>query len=122
MCLASTMLIMLLEREDFSRRALSSLRSLALGGMLIPPELVRRAEAALGIPIEIIFGMTELCGIATQTRRDDLPDDRAFSIGQPLPHVEVKIVSAHTAEVVPPGTVGEICVRGYLTMTGYFEM
>src|SRR5260370_29904813 len=100
MCLASTMLIMLLEHEDFSRRDLSSLRSLALGGMLIPPELVRRAEAALGIPIEIIFGMTELCGIA---RQDDLADDRAFSIRHPLPHAELNIVDPHPDQIGPPG-------------------
>jgi fatty-acyl-CoA synthase len=119
---ASTMLIMLMEHPDFARRDLSSLRSLALGGMLIPPDLVRRAEATLGIPVGIVFGMTELCGIATQTRPDDLPEDRARTIGRALPQTEVKIVDLRTGEVVPPGTIGEICVRGYLVMTEYFEM
>jgi fatty-acyl-CoA synthase len=119
--LMPTMLITLLEHEDFDRRGLSSLRSVALSGMQVAPDLVRRAEAALGTPIVIGFGMTELCGIATHTRPDDAPHDRAHSVGQPLPHVEVKIVDPHTGEVVPPGTVGEICVRGYLVMTGYFD-
>ena len=119
---ASTMLMLLLEHPDFARRDLSSLRAIALGGSLIPPELVRRAEATLGVPVAIVFGMTELCGIATQTRLDDAADDRAHTIGQPLPQTEVKIIDPATGETVPPGRLGEVCVRGYLVMAEYFEL
>ncbi len=58
----------------------------------------------------------------TQTRPDDTPEDRARSLGQPLPQTEVKIIDPATGETVPPGTVGELCTRGYLVMQGYFEM
>ncbi len=40
-------------------------------------------------------------------------------IGQPAPHVEASIRDTSTNEVVPIGEQGEICVRGYLVMTGY---
>jgi fatty-acyl-CoA synthase len=122
MCIGATMLMMLMEHSDFGRRDVSSLRTLALGGSLIPPELVRRGEEDVGIPIAIVFGMTELCGIATQTYLEDTPDDRARTIGQPLPQTEVKIVDSRTGHTVPPGMIGEVCVRGYLVMQEYFEM
>jgi fatty-acyl-CoA synthase len=57
----------------------------------------------------------------TMVRLDDAPEDRAMSLGRPLPQTEVKIVDPATGQVVPIGTVGELCTRGYLVMTGYFE-
>jgi fatty-acyl-CoA synthase len=122
MCFGATMLTMLMEHPDLRRRDVSSLRTLALGGSLIPPELVSRGEEILGVRIAIVFGMTELCGIATQTYLEDTPDDRARTIGQPLPQTEVKIVDPQTGHTLPPGMIGELCVRGYLVMQEYFEM
>ena len=70
----------------------------------------------------IVFGQTECSAVATQTRLDDSPDDKAETIGQPLPQVEVKVIDAVTGETVPPGTLGELCVRGFCVMTGYYDM
>lgn len=39
-----------------------------------------------------------------------------------LPHVAVKIVDPATGAVVPCGERGELCLRGYLVMQGYYEM
>src|SRR5439155_11201189 len=64
---------------------------------------------------------TEASPVMTQLRLDDTPEDRAHSLGQPLPQTEVKIVDPATGETVPPRTVGELCARGYLVMHGYFE-
>jgi fatty-acyl-CoA synthase len=116
-----TMLIALLEHPDFPHRDLSSLRIAGSGGATVPPELVRRIESTLGVPVLIVFAQTEASPTITQTRPDDTPDDRATSLGQPLPQTEVKIVDPATGQVVPPGTVGELCTRGYLVMQGYFE-
>ena len=54
--------------------------------------------------------------------RDDDEADQAETIGQPLPQVEVKIADPETLDVLPLGAQGEICVRGYQTMIGYFNM
>jgi fatty-acyl-CoA synthase len=116
-----TMLIALLEHPDFAHRDLSSLRSVGSGGATVSPELVRRIESALRIPLLITFGQTETSPTITQTRPDDAPEDRATSLGQPLPQTELKIVDPATREIVPPGAVGELCTRGYLVMHGYFE-
>jgi fatty-acyl-CoA synthase len=117
----TTMLIALLEHPDPPRRDLSSLRSAYSGGATVPPELVRRIESTLGVPVLIGFGQTETSPGITQAGLDDTPEDRATSLGRPLPQTEVKIVDPATGQVVPSGTVGELCTRGYHVMDGYFE-
>jgi fatty-acyl-CoA synthase len=116
---APTMLIAMLEHPDFARD-LSSVRSAVCGAATAVPELVRRVEAALNIPLSIMFGQTEAACI-TQTRLDDTPEDRANSLGQALPRTEVKIVDPASGEAVRCGVVGELCTRGYHVMHGYFD-
>src|SRR6202042_398594 len=52
----------------------------------------------------------------------DALQDQAETIGQPMPQVEVKIADPDSGAVLPIGSQGEICVRGYQTMIGYFDM
>ena len=42
------------------------------------------------------------------------------TVGRIHPHVEVKIVDAE-GRIVPPGTPGELCTRGYSVMLGYWD-
>src|SRR6266576_1221615 len=85
----------------------------------VPAELVRRVEAALGIPFVITFAQTESSCSITVTRPGDAPGDRAETVGRPLPQTEVKIIDPRTGVTLAPGTTGEICTRGYLVMPGY---
>jgi fatty-acyl-CoA synthase len=116
-----TMQIAMLEHPDVATRDLSSLRSSVSGGSLVPAELVRRIEATLDVRFCIVYGTTECSPLITMTRFDDSPEDKAETIGRPLPQTDVKIVDAITGEIVPLGAVGELCARGYLVMLGYFE-
>jgi fatty-acyl-CoA synthase len=118
----ATMFTLLLEHPRFRASDLSSLRAVGAGGMVAPPEMVRTIESTLGIPFGIMFGLTEACGIATQVSLHDDSVDRAETIGRPHPNVEVKIVDPADGRTLPAGVIGEICVRGYLVMSGYFEM
>jgi fatty-acyl-CoA synthase len=111
-----------MEHPDFATRDLSSLRAVLSGGSTVPADLVRRIESTLGVRFGIVFGQTEASPVITQTRLDDSPDDKAETIGQPQAQQEVKVVDPETGAIVPPGTIGEICSRGYNTMLGYFEM
>ncbi len=117
-----TMLIAMMEHPDFPRRDLSSLRVVFSGGATVPADVVRRIETSLGARFSIVFGQTETSPVITQTRLDDSPEDKAETIGQALPHTEVKIVDSSTGATVPIGTTGELCTRGYLVMKEYFEM
>ena len=116
-----TMLTALLSHPSLARRDLSSLRYALSGGAPVPAELVRRVEATLGIPFVITFAQTESSCSITVTRPGDTPDDRAETLGRPLPQTEVKIIDPRTGVTLAPGTVGEICTRGYLVMLGYLN-
>ena len=104
-----TMLIGLLDHPRFATSDVSSVDVVISGGAVVPPALVRRVEAAFDARMSIVFAQTEASPVITQTAPDDDAEDRATTLGRPLPHTEVKIVD------------GELCTRGYHVMTGYFD-
>ena len=88
----------------------------------MPDTLVRRTTATLGCGFTILFGQAELHGVLSQTQTADSPQDQAETLGQPMPHVEVKIADLATGEPAGVGDEGEICARGYQNMVGYWDM
>ena len=116
-----TMMIAMLEHPDFARRDLSSLRVAVAGGASVPPEIVRVIEAKLGVAFAIVYGQTEACPLITMTRLDDAMEDKANTVGQPMPQCVVKVADPMTGEPVPLGGIGEICARGYMVMQEYFD-
>ncbi|MGA2520746.1 MAG: class I adenylate-forming enzyme family protein [Acidimicrobiales bacterium] len=121
-CGVPTMLLALMAHPDFSRRDLSSLRSVSGGGAVVPTELVRHIEQTLGVQFAIVFGQTEACGFISQTRLDDDAEDKASTLGQPLPGVSARVVDPGSSDVVPCGSVGELEVRAPNVMAGYYAM
>jgi fatty-acyl-CoA synthase len=71
--------------------------------------------------LTIAYGLTEASPVITQTTVDDPIELRVTTVGKPLPHTEVKIVDVTTGQIVPYGTPGELCTRGYLVMKGYYK-
>jgi fatty-acyl-CoA synthase len=117
-----TMLVAILEHSDFPEADLTSLKALCSGGSLVPEQLVRTFEDELGAPFTIVFGQTECSPVASMTRPSDTIEDKARTIGPPMPNVEVCIVSPESGEILPIGEVGEYLTRGYHVMHEYFEM
>jgi fatty-acyl-CoA synthase len=117
----TTMLLALLDHPGFANTDFSSLRYVWSGGATVPPDLVRRVEATLGVPFSIILGQTEASPCITQTRLDDSPRDRAETLGRAHPNVEVMIADPVTGQRLPAGAIGEIRTRGYHVMAGYFD-
>ena len=66
-----------------------------------------------------MFGQTEASPLITQTSPQDTAEDRAHTLGRPLPQTEVKIIDPASGQTVATGVIGEICTRGYHVMTGY---
>ncbi len=117
-----TMIEFLLRHPDFDHRDLSSVRIVPSAGMTVPGDLVRRVESRLGVSVQIMYGQTETAGVTHAVRRDDPTEAKEQTVGRPLPHVEVQIVHPYTGAILPLGAIGELCVRGYQVMTGYFDM
>ncbi|MFJ5714754.1 AMP-binding protein [Neobacillus sp. NPDC093127] len=120
--LVPTMVEAILNLPERDQYDLSTLNSILSGASKVEPYLVRRVKNELGCGMSIVCGQTEMHGGTTQTHLDDTPEDQAETIGQPYPHIEVKIADPATGDVLPLGMDGEICCRGYQTMVGYYNM
>ncbi|MFW2829420.1 class I adenylate-forming enzyme family protein [Sphingomonas sp. ID0503] len=117
-----TMIIAMLEHKDLHQRDLSCVTTILTGAAPVPAALVTRTKAAFGCGLTILFGQTEINGVACQTRLTDATADQAETLGQPLPQTELCIADPQTGEIVPIGHSGEICIRGYQTMRGYYGL
>jgi len=116
-----TMYVAMLEDPSRPGRYLDRLRTGIMAGAPCPAELMRRLLEELHMPeVTICFGMTETSPVTFQTARDDPPDRRVGTIGQVHPHVEAKVVDGE-GRTVACGTVGEVLIRGYVVMKGYWD-
>jgi len=115
-----TMFIAMLDDPDFTNYDTSSLRTGIMAGAPCPIELMHRVIEDMHMSeITIGYGMTETGPLATQTLPDDPIELRVGTVGQPLPHTEIKIVN-DKGQIVPRGEPGELCTRGYSVMRGYW--
>lgn len=94
-----------------------ALRFIAAGGAPIDPTAKQEAEALFGLPLHNGYGLTEGSGLCW-TRLDRPRSD--YSVGQPLPGVELKVLDEDGAEL-EPGKVGVLWGRGPNVMMGYFR-
>ena len=117
-----TMFIAELGHPDFDTYDLSSLRTGIMAGAPCPIEVMKKVNSLMHMPeVEIAYGMTETSPVSFQTRTDAPLEKRVSTVGQIHPHVEVKIIDPATNAVVPVGTPGELCTRGYSVMLGYWN-
>jgi fatty-acyl-CoA synthase len=121
LCGVPTMLRALLGHPDLAKRDVSSLRRVLTGGAVSPPALAREVEATLGVTYSIAFAQTEAGCVVSMATAADSAEDRAETLGRPLPHTEARIAGLRTGETTRCGEVGEICTRGYLVMRGYLN-
>ena len=116
-----TMFIAELEHSEFRRFDLRSLRTGIMAGAPCPIEVMRRVARDMHLSqITIAYGMTETSPVSFQSSVDDPLERRVSTVGRIHPHVEVKIVDAD-GRIVPRGTPGELCTRGYSVMLGYWD-
>lgn len=99
---------------------LTSLRLAVTGAAVIPVELIRQMRDHLGFETVVTgYGLTESSAIATMCRHDDDPETIATTSGCAIAGVEVRIADDDGFEL-PRGQAGEVLVRGYNVMQGYF--
>lgn len=108
----------LIAQPDFTASQLPALRHLFI---IAPPTLVDEVQRLLP-DTEVIqgCGMTETAGIFALCGEDEDAPSRSTTHGKPSPGVEVRIVDPETTDAVHDGVMGEIWVRGYNVMDGYW--
>lgn len=116
-----TMFINMLEHPDFAKYDMSSLRTGVMAGTICPMEVMKKVIDKMNMSeVTICYGMTETSPVSMQSHVDDPLEKRVSTVGRIHPHVEVKIIDAD-GRIVPRGTPGELCTRGYSVMQGYWQ-
>ena len=110
----------ILAHPDFAKTDTSSLKALGGGGAQLQPDLVAKIDSTVKTARPNTgYGMTETCGIITAVSADffvDKPD----SAGPAMPVFEARSIGPDGQEL-PPGEVGELCVRGAQVIRGYLN-
>lgn len=114
-----TVLLGLLEHPDWVPGQ-TKIRAIGAGGAQVPQPLVERLMREFDAPVLIPYGQSEF-PVITSTRPGEDPRMLAETVGQVMPHVELKIVDIATGATVPIGETGEIVIRGPLMMQGYYR-
>lgn len=111
----------IISKPDFDPTRLQSLRIGIIGGSSYAPEAFLQYENALHMTLMSSLGQTETTAGLSICYIKDSPEVRSTTVGHFMDHVEGKIIDVKTGEALPVGRIGEICVRGYLTMQGYYK-
>ena len=115
-----TMFIAVLDHPRFGEFDLTTLRTGIMAGSPCPTEVMKRVVDKMHMgEVTIAYGMTETSPVSFQSGRDDPLDRRVSTVGRIQPHCEVKIIDTD-GRIVPRGTPGELCTRGYSVMLGYW--
>jgi HIP---CoA ligase len=112
----------ILDAPDRRDHDLSSLRVVLASAASVPPALVRRMVDELKADVTMsAYGLTEATSLATTTIPGvDQISDVVDSVGRAALDIELRVVDEADGEV-PDGTAGELWVRGYNVMRGYWD-
>ncbi|WP_435283317.1 FadD3 family acyl-CoA ligase [Streptomyces koelreuteriae] len=116
-----TLLQSLLDHPSRDAHDLSALRLVVTGAAVVPLRLVERLRTELGIgTVLTAYGLSEAGGVVTMCRRGDDPTVIASTSGRAIPGTEVRVVDPEGGSL-GPDVPGEVLVRGFNVMTGYYE-
>lgn len=114
------MIEQVLNHPDYRRERTRSLRTGIIVGT--DTEVMRRVADDLGMPGYFTsYGMTETSSAVARCHSTDPVEVRQATHGRPLPDIEVSIRDVESGAVLGAGEEGEICVRGYNVMIGYYN-
>ncbi len=116
-----TMYVAINNYPDIARYDLSSIRACLSGAAGLPVEVQERFQELTGGRLVEGYGLSEASPV---THANPIyGENRIGTIGLPFPDTDAKIVDLDTGEKeLPPGEIGELCVRGPQVMKGYWNM
>ena len=104
-------------RKEFD---LSSLRTCVVSAATVPVTLLERLADELDVQPVSGYGLTENHALVSVSMPGDAPDIVATTVGRIIPDLEVRVVDDEGHDV-PHGQQGELLVRGYAHMSGYYD-
>jgi malonyl-CoA/methylmalonyl-CoA synthetase len=109
----------LLDRADFTREAVASIRLFISGSAPLLPSGFAQFEERTGHRILERYGMTEAVMITSNpySQAGRIPG----TVGYPLPGVQLRVVGGEGRTELPPGEVGEIEIKGPNLCAGYWR-
>ncbi|TAK31106.1 MAG: hypothetical protein EPO21_18185 [Chloroflexota bacterium] len=111
----------IMAHPEFKTRDISSLRSSWAG--CTPAFRVQLKKALKFEILTVSYGCTESAALCAISMPEDIdPEVLRNSNGRVLPGVEMRIIDPETGKPVAPGTLGEICFRGWNRFLGYYNM
>jgi long-chain acyl-CoA synthetase len=113
-----TMYSALLNHPDCANYDLSALRVCVTGGSAMPVEVMLGFEKQFGCVVLEGYGLSETSPVASFNHPDR--QRKPGSIGTPIRGVEMRVVDDHDHDVAA-GEIGEIVIRGYNVMKGYWH-
>ncbi len=109
-----TMYQMLMESPKFAKTDFSSIRFLVAGGAPLPKNIIEKFQTLKGIRLWEGYGLTEV------GPNNFLANGKPGTVGNPMPHVDIKVVASSGKEVAP-GQDGELLIRGDHMCSGYWN-
>jgi fatty-acyl-CoA synthase len=115
-----TMWVEMLRHPRFEQYDISTLKK---GWAIGPPELLRNISEKMGVRRFVnTYGLSEQTANTGTTQADDPLEFKIHWNGRPHAGTEMKIVDRETGKTLGPMQGGEICVRGFNVMKGYYKM
>jgi len=115
-----TMFVMMMAHPDFERHDVSSLRGGVCGSYT--ETVLREVYRKMGIrELTSVFGLSETSSASCMARVEDPLEVRLTTNGRPLPGVEMRIIDPTSGKPLPHDQRGEIVIRGWNVMKGYYE-
>ena len=117
-----TMFIAEIDEPERAKFDLSSLRTGIMAGAPVDRELFEAVTQQLGArEMTIAYGLTEASPVTHQTEIHDPLDKRFATVGRPIDHTRARIVDPVSLRELGAGEVGEIWVKGFHVMAGYYQ-
>lgn len=117
-----TMFIAMLNHPSFHEFDFSSLNTCGLGGSLCSASMMNQIAKAFQLEnISIGYGLSETASLCTLTEITESQYYKFNTVGKAIPGIQIKIVDPVTLNEVSANTQGELLVKGYNVMTGYYN-
>ena len=114
-----TMYMFMLNSPNLKNADLSSLNRCYVGGQTMPVATMTAVEREFKVPLIELWGMTEIAGLGATFPL--FGPNKHGSIGCAIPYCDLKIVDVNDcSKQMNIGEVGELMVKGPITMMGYF--